>query len=93
MPVAALIVIRPCVEVKAIEGDSLRADRDHGEERADFAVEAVFVHAEIGRGVAQADEAREEWRERGARARFGACGRKRGINVHRRPGELVVPVV
>ena len=52
MPVAALIVIRPCVEVKAIEGDSLRADRDLGEEGADFTVEAVFIHAEIGRGVA-----------------------------------------
>ena len=66
MPVAALIVIRPCVEVEAIEGDSLRADRDHGEEGADFAVEAVFVHAEITRGVAQADEARQEWRKGGA---------------------------
>jgi hypothetical protein len=58
MPVAALIVIRPCVEVKAIEGHSLRADRDRGEKGADFAVEAVFVHAEIGRGVAQAYESR-----------------------------------
>ena len=66
MPVAALIVVRPCVEVKAIEGDSPRADGDRREEGADFAVEAVFVHAEIGRGVAQADEAREEWRKGGA---------------------------
>jgi hypothetical protein len=45
--VALDIVISPGVQVKAIEGDSLPADWDHGDARADFAVEAVLVHAEI----------------------------------------------
>ena len=56
-PVAALIVVRPCIEVNAIEGDSLDADAESENARAHFAVEAVLVHAEIGGGVAQADEA------------------------------------
>jgi len=45
MPVAALILIRPRVEVKAIEGHSLRTDRDRGDEGPHVAIEAVFVHA------------------------------------------------
>ena|SRR5215510_8398920 len=58
-PVAALIVVRPCIEVNAIEGDSLDADAQGEHARPHFAVEAVLVHAEIGGGVAQSDEA---WR-------------------------------
>jgi hypothetical protein len=53
-----LIFIRPGVEVNAIEGYSLRADRDGAEMRAYIAIEAVLVHAEIRRGVAEANEAR-----------------------------------
>jgi hypothetical protein len=59
-PVAALIVVRPCIEVNAIEGDSLDADAESEDAGAHFAVEAVLVHAEVGRGFAQPDEAR--WR-------------------------------
>jgi hypothetical protein len=62
MPVATLILIRPRIEVKTIEGHSLRADRDRGEEGTDVAIEAIFIHAEIGWGVAQADEARQKRR-------------------------------
>ncbi len=58
MPVAALIVVGPGIEVKPVEGDPLRADRDLGKHRTNVAIEAIFVHAEIGRGIAQADEAR-----------------------------------
>jgi hypothetical protein len=57
-PVAALIVVRPYIEVNAVEGDSLDADAQGEEARADFPVEAVLVHAEIGGGVAQSDKAR-----------------------------------
>jgi len=86
MPVAALILIRPRIEVKAIESNSLRTDRDRGKERTYVAIEAIFVHAEVGGGVAQAEEAREEWCEGGATARRRrVCGRRRGIYVHRRP--------
>ena len=56
-PVAALIVVRPCIEVNAVEGDSLDADAQGEDARPHFAVEAVLVHAEIGGGVAHSDEA------------------------------------
>jgi hypothetical protein len=41
------MVVGPCVEVKAVKGDTLRSDRDDSHVRADFAVEPVLVHAEI----------------------------------------------
>jgi hypothetical protein len=65
-PVAALIVVRPRIEVNAVEGDSLDADAKRGDAWAHFPVEAVLVHAEIGGGVAHADEA---GRRRGVRKR------------------------
>ena len=58
MPVAALIVVGAGIEVKTVERDSLRADWDQIQERTNLAIEAIFVHAEIRRGVAQPDEAR-----------------------------------
>ena len=67
-PVAALIVVRPGIEVNAVEGDSLNADAQGEDARAHFAVEAVLVHAEIGGGVAHADEAGQR---RGVRRRAG----------------------
>jgi len=54
-PVAALIVVRPRIEVNAVEGDSLDTDAQARHARAHFAVEAVLVHAEIGGGVAHSD--------------------------------------
>jgi hypothetical protein len=56
-PVAALIVVRPCIEVNAVEGDSLDANAQGEDARPHFAVEAVLVHTEVGRGVAHSDEA------------------------------------
>ena len=56
-PVAALIVVRPCIEVNAVEGDSLDADAESEDAGAHFAVEAVLVHAEVRGCVAQSDEA------------------------------------
>ena len=70
MPVAALIVVGPGIEVKPVEGDALRADGDHGEERTNVAIEAILVHAEIGGRVAQPDEARQERRGLGKRPRL-----------------------
>lgn len=58
MPVAALIVVGPGIEVKTVESDSVRADRDYIQERPNVAIEAIFVHAEIGGRVAQPNEAR-----------------------------------
>jgi hypothetical protein len=58
MSVAALIVVGPRIEVKPVESNSLRPDRNHGKKRTDLAIEAILVHAEIGGRVAQPDEAR-----------------------------------
>jgi len=50
------MVVGPCIEVKAVEGDALRSYRDGGYLRTDFAVEPVLVHAEVERGIPKADE-------------------------------------
>ena len=74
-PVAALIVVRPCIEVNAVKGDSLDADAEGQHTWAHFSVEAVLVHAEIGGGVAHSDEAGQG---RGLRRRAGGlCARLR----------------
>jgi hypothetical protein len=52
MPVAALIVVGPGIEVKPVKRDSLRADGDLIQEWTNVAIEAIFVHAEIGGRVA-----------------------------------------
>jgi hypothetical protein len=70
-PVATLIVVRPRIEVNAVEGDSLDADAYRENARAHFPVETVLVHAEVGGGVAHADEA---GRRRGLRRKAGMLG-------------------
>ena len=69
------MVIRPAVEVKAIEGDALASDGDLSERRAHLGVEPVAVHAEVGRRIAQADEARRKLH-----------GRPGGLSVRRGEG-------
>jgi hypothetical protein len=59
MPVAALIVVRPGIEVKAIKGHSLRTDRDRAKEGTHVTIEAILVHAQVRGCVAQSDEARQ----------------------------------
>jgi hypothetical protein len=54
-PVAALIVLNPCVQFKAVESNPLASNAELGEARPDLAVEAVTVHAEVARGVAEAE--------------------------------------
>ena len=55
-----LIVIRPGVQINAIKRDALRADRNRRDVRTHVVIEAVLVHAEVSRRVAQPDEARQE---------------------------------
>jgi len=69
MPVAALIVVSPGIEVKAIKSDSLCADGDRRQARAHVAIETVFVHAQVRGRVAQSDEARQECKRFGETAR------------------------
>ena len=58
MPVAALIVVGPGIEVKTVESDSLRSDWNCREGWTNVAIEAIVVQSEIGGRVAQPDEAR-----------------------------------
>ena len=74
MPVATLILIRPGIEVKPVKGDALGADRDGRHERANLAIEAILVHSEIRRGVAQADKPRQKRRYVGGTARKPRAG-------------------
>ena len=57
-PVAALIVVRPGVEVNAVERDALYADSDRRNVRPHFSVEPILVHAEIRRSIAKAYKSR-----------------------------------
>ena len=77
-PVAALIVVRPRIEVNAVEGDSLNADAKGEDAWAHFPVEAVLVHAEIGGGVTQSDEAGR----RGVRSRCVVVGAQGRVVTH-----------
>jgi hypothetical protein len=47
MPVAALIVVGPGIEVKAVKSDPLRPNWNHGKQRTNLAIEAILVHSEI----------------------------------------------
>jgi hypothetical protein len=51
-PVAALIVIRPGIQINPIERDAAMADGDLRDDLTHFAVESAWIHAEIDRGVA-----------------------------------------
>jgi hypothetical protein len=44
------MLVGPGVEVKAVEGDAVRADWNDRDARPHLAVEAFLVHAEIGWG-------------------------------------------
>ena len=42
MPVAALIVVGPGIEVKAVKSDPLGADWNHGKQRTDVTIKAIL---------------------------------------------------
>jgi len=50
-PAATEVSIGPGVQFKTVEGDALMAHAFFVQLRAHFAVEAVLVHAEVGRGI------------------------------------------
>jgi hypothetical protein len=96
-----LIVIRPGVQINAIERDTLRANGNRRDVRTHIVVEAVLVHAKVSRRVAQSNEARQELRLRSLHGRHRAaqqnCGSDRlGMSCHsmpimKREGEKVSP--
>jgi hypothetical protein len=49
-------VIRPRVEINAIERDPLLANSNDGHATAHFTIEAILVHAKVTRCVAQPNE-------------------------------------
>jgi hypothetical protein len=53
------MIVEPGVEFKAIEADTLRTDGDFGQKRPHLGVEPVAIHPEIGRRVANAQDARK----------------------------------
>jgi hypothetical protein len=67
-PAAGSIIVRPRIQFKAIERDSLAADRDLRKKRTNLGVEAIHVHAEIAGRVAQPKESR--WTRGSVRALF-----------------------
>ena len=54
------MIIRPGIQVKPVESDALLTDRNFNEVWPHFLVEAITVHAEIERRIAQAQQARKE---------------------------------
>ena len=74
--VAALIFLGGGFHFKAIEGAALRADSNLGQARSEVAIEAVLIHAEELRRVAQPNE-----------SRLDCCrgGQRECVRVHRRP--------
>jgi len=50
-------VVHPGIHFKAVEGDTLPADPKFSQGGAHLTVKAVAVHAQVGRGVAEADQA------------------------------------
>ena len=50
-------MVHPGIHFKAVEGDSLPANSEFGQDGAHLPVEAVAVHAQVGWGVAEADQA------------------------------------
>ena len=53
------MVVGPGIEVKAVKGNPLGADGDLGEMRPHGGIEAVAVHAEVARRIAEANDARK----------------------------------
>jgi hypothetical protein len=59
------MLVGPRIEVKAIEGDALATDRYDGYPRPHLKFEAVLVHAEIPRRIAQPQQSGRESEARG----------------------------
>jgi hypothetical protein len=61
------MLVCPRVQVNTVKGDSFGTNANHSDERADLAVEAVFVHAQITWRIPEANEA---WRNSRCRSRI-----------------------
>jgi len=59
-PVAGDIVVCPGIQIKPVESHALAADRDFSDMRPHLSVESVAVHAQVHRGIAQAQQSWEQ---------------------------------
>lgn len=53
-------MVSPSIQFKTVEADALNANRNFGEIGANVGVEAIAIHSEIGRRVAEPHDAGEE---------------------------------
>ena len=51
--VGVLVLVYPRIEIEAIEGNALFANRDHCDVGAHFVVKPVLVHTEVARCVSK----------------------------------------
>ena len=51
-------MVHPGIHFKAVEGDALAADPELGQGGAHLTVKAVAVHAQVSRGITEAEQAR-----------------------------------
>ena len=56
-PTAVHILLRPGVHFKPIKGNALLTDGNLGQLCPNLPVESVLVHAQVGRGIAESDQA------------------------------------
>lgn len=54
------MLLDPGIEIKAIEGFALDADRNQRQPRPNLFIEAVLVHAEIPRRIPETEQPRED---------------------------------
>ena len=72
-------MVDPGIQFKAVERNSLSTDRDCGEMRPDFRVEAVAIHAEVPWRIAETEE---PWGDVGLslHARIGISGQDKSLS-------------
>lgn len=56
-PTAVYILLRPGVHFKPIKGYALLADGNRSQLCPNLAIESILVHAQVGRGIAESDQA------------------------------------
>jgi hypothetical protein len=56
-------LVYPGIQFKSVEGNALPADADFSQMRPYLRIEAVAVHADVTRGIAEAEQSRRDgWR-------------------------------
>lgn len=58
-PTAVLILLRPGVHFKPVKRNALPTNGNFRQAASDFPAESVFIHAQVGRGIAQAYKSRQ----------------------------------